>query len=224
MKLLQLVEFCSTSSFTLFRQEGKKRCLRGGSQECQSISREGKTLGRNWKRRKLEQKQSGGKEGQGYASYAEKRESCQRTTEQRNSSLIFSRTQNWFVLSWAGSGLTVFFLSLLLLSVQDKDGVLDPVAIPRFIPEITIGGAEYDKIYYEFRSVSNPGKGALVQQPNNSPCKTVSAFTTVLCTAWVLISCTQMHISKSEFWILPGSLPFLKSNFYIRGVVTQMVW
>uniref|UniRef100_A0A8V0YLT7 NADH dehydrogenase [ubiquinone] 1 alpha subcomplex subunit 10, mitochondrial n=1 Tax=Gallus gallus TaxID=9031 RepID=A0A8V0YLT7_CHICK len=41
-------------------------------------------------------------------------------------------------------------------SVQDKDGVLDPVAIPRFIPEITIGGTEYDKIYYEFRSL--PGR------------------------------------------------------------------
>uniref|UniRef100_A0A8C3KWJ8 NADH dehydrogenase [ubiquinone] 1 alpha subcomplex subunit 10, mitochondrial n=1 Tax=Chrysolophus pictus TaxID=9089 RepID=A0A8C3KWJ8_CHRPC len=44
----------------------------------------------------------------------------------------------------------------LRLFVQDKDGVLDPVAIPRFIPEITIGGAEYDKIYYEFRSF--PGR------------------------------------------------------------------
>ncbi|XP_015723298.1 NADH dehydrogenase [ubiquinone] 1 alpha subcomplex subunit 10, mitochondrial [Coturnix japonica] len=41
----------------------------------------------------------------------------------------------------------------LRLFVQDKDGVLDPVAIPRFIPEITIGGTEYDKIYYEFRSL-----------------------------------------------------------------------
>ncbi|NXW08730.1 NDUAA dehydrogenase, partial [Fregetta grallaria] len=41
----------------------------------------------------------------------------------------------------------------LRLYVQDKDGVLDPAAIPRFIPEITIGGNEYDKIYYEYRSV-----------------------------------------------------------------------
>ncbi|OXB61479.1 hypothetical protein ASZ78_010235 [Callipepla squamata] len=44
----------------------------------------------------------------------------------------------------------------LRLLVEDKDGVLDPVAIPRFIPEITIGGTEYDKIYYEFRSL--PGR------------------------------------------------------------------
>ncbi|NXY89271.1 NDUAA dehydrogenase, partial [Alcedo cyanopectus] len=41
----------------------------------------------------------------------------------------------------------------LRLYVQDKSGVLDPVAIPRFIPEITIGGTEYDRIYYEYRSV-----------------------------------------------------------------------
>ncbi|XP_050756251.1 NADH dehydrogenase [ubiquinone] 1 alpha subcomplex subunit 10, mitochondrial isoform X1 [Gymnogyps californianus] len=44
----------------------------------------------------------------------------------------------------------------LRLYVQDKDGVLDPAAIPRFIPEITIGGNEYDKIYYEYRSL--PGR------------------------------------------------------------------
>ncbi|KFV50654.1 hypothetical protein N341_07363, partial [Tyto alba] len=41
----------------------------------------------------------------------------------------------------------------LRLYVQDKSGVLNPVAIPRFIPEITIGGHEYDKVYYEYRSV-----------------------------------------------------------------------
>nr|XP_009942972.1 PREDICTED: NADH dehydrogenase [ubiquinone] 1 alpha subcomplex subunit 10, mitochondrial [Opisthocomus hoazin] len=44
----------------------------------------------------------------------------------------------------------------LRLYVQDKDGVLDPTAIPVFIPEITIGGTEYDKIYYEYRSL--PGR------------------------------------------------------------------
>ncbi|XP_071603240.1 NADH dehydrogenase [ubiquinone] 1 alpha subcomplex subunit 10, mitochondrial [Heliangelus exortis] len=44
----------------------------------------------------------------------------------------------------------------LRLYVQDKSGVLDPQAIPRFIPEITIGGIEYDKIYYEYRSL--PGR------------------------------------------------------------------
>uniref|UniRef100_A0A8C4U042 NADH dehydrogenase [ubiquinone] 1 alpha subcomplex subunit 10, mitochondrial n=1 Tax=Falco tinnunculus TaxID=100819 RepID=A0A8C4U042_FALTI len=44
----------------------------------------------------------------------------------------------------------------LRLYVQDKSGVLDPVAIPRFIPEVTIGGSEYDKIYYEYRSL--PGR------------------------------------------------------------------
>lgn len=41
--------------------------------------------------------------------------------------------------------------------------MLDSVAVPRFVPEITIGGNEYDKIYYEFRSVSNSGGGALVE-------------------------------------------------------------
>ncbi|XP_064016073.1 NADH dehydrogenase [ubiquinone] 1 alpha subcomplex subunit 10, mitochondrial [Pogoniulus pusillus] len=44
----------------------------------------------------------------------------------------------------------------LRLYVQDKRKVVDPVAIPRFIPEITIGGSEYDKIYYEYRSL--PGR------------------------------------------------------------------
>ncbi|XP_053803238.1 NADH dehydrogenase [ubiquinone] 1 alpha subcomplex subunit 10, mitochondrial-like [Vidua chalybeata] len=38
-------------------------------------------------------------------------------------------------------------------SVQDKAGVLDSVSIPRFVPEITIGGSEYDKIYYEYREL-----------------------------------------------------------------------
>jgi len=55
-----------------------------------------------------------------------------------------------------------FFPSFFPLSVQDKDGVLDPTAIPVFIPEITIGGTEYDKIYYEYRSVSDTGRGAVV--------------------------------------------------------------
>ncbi|XP_053814894.1 NADH dehydrogenase [ubiquinone] 1 alpha subcomplex subunit 10, mitochondrial-like [Vidua chalybeata] len=33
----------------------------------------------------------------------------------------------------------------LRLYLQDKAGVLDSVSIPRFVPEITIGGSEYDK-------------------------------------------------------------------------------
>ncbi|XP_051479810.1 NADH dehydrogenase [ubiquinone] 1 alpha subcomplex subunit 10, mitochondrial [Apus apus] len=44
----------------------------------------------------------------------------------------------------------------LRLYVQEKDGVLDAQAIPRYIPEITIGGTEYDKIFYEYRSL--PGR------------------------------------------------------------------
>ncbi|NWW30050.1 NDUAA dehydrogenase, partial [Panurus biarmicus] len=44
----------------------------------------------------------------------------------------------------------------LRLHVQDKTGVLDSVTIPRFVPEITIGGSEYDKIYYEYRAL--PGR------------------------------------------------------------------
>ncbi|XP_069716783.1 NADH dehydrogenase [ubiquinone] 1 alpha subcomplex subunit 10, mitochondrial [Phaenicophaeus curvirostris] len=44
----------------------------------------------------------------------------------------------------------------LRLYVQEKDGVLDPTAIPVFIPEITIGGTEFDKVYYEYRSL--PGR------------------------------------------------------------------
>ncbi|NWX84115.1 NDUAA dehydrogenase, partial [Nothoprocta pentlandii] len=46
----------------------------------------------------------------------------------------------------------------LRLYVQDKDGVLDPTAVPVYIPEVTMGGTEFDKIYYEYRSVSNPGR------------------------------------------------------------------
>ncbi|NWT17577.1 NDUAA dehydrogenase, partial [Vireo altiloquus] len=45
----------------------------------------------------------------------------------------------------------------LRLFVQDKAAVLDTVSIPSFLPEITIGGTAYDKIYYEFRSVSAAG-------------------------------------------------------------------
>ncbi|NWR44903.1 NDUAA dehydrogenase, partial [Regulus satrapa] len=41
----------------------------------------------------------------------------------------------------------------LRLHVQDKAAVLDTVSIPRFIPEITIGGTEFDRIYYEYREV-----------------------------------------------------------------------
>ncbi|NWI11642.1 NDUAA dehydrogenase, partial [Crypturellus soui] len=41
----------------------------------------------------------------------------------------------------------------LRLYVQDKAGVLDPAAVPVYIPEITIGGTEYDKIYHEYREV-----------------------------------------------------------------------
>ncbi|KAM9189655.1 NADH dehydrogenase [ubiquinone] 1 alpha subcomplex subunit 10, mitochondrial [Mergus octosetaceus] len=44
----------------------------------------------------------------------------------------------------------------LRLHVQDKSRVLDSVTVPYFVPEITIGGNEYDKIYYEFRSL--PGR------------------------------------------------------------------
>ncbi|KAI1236961.1 hypothetical protein IHE44_0014179 [Lamprotornis superbus] len=44
----------------------------------------------------------------------------------------------------------------LRLHVQDKSAVLDSVSIPRFIPEITIGGSQFDKIYYEYRAL--PGR------------------------------------------------------------------
>ncbi|KAF4793682.1 NADH dehydrogenase [ubiquinone] 1 alpha subcomplex subunit 10, mitochondrial [Turdus rufiventris] len=44
----------------------------------------------------------------------------------------------------------------LRLYVQDKSAVLDSVSIPRFIPEITIGGTQFDKIYYEYRAL--PGR------------------------------------------------------------------
>ncbi|KGL82780.1 hypothetical protein N309_08954, partial [Tinamus guttatus] len=41
----------------------------------------------------------------------------------------------------------------LRLHVQDKTGLLDLVAVPIYIPEVTIGGTEFDKIYHEYRSV-----------------------------------------------------------------------
>ncbi|XP_032548860.1 NADH dehydrogenase [ubiquinone] 1 alpha subcomplex subunit 10, mitochondrial [Chiroxiphia lanceolata] len=44
----------------------------------------------------------------------------------------------------------------LRLYVQDKNLVLDSVTIPRFIPEVTIGGTEFDRIYYEYRAL--PGR------------------------------------------------------------------
>ncbi|XP_058696077.1 NADH dehydrogenase [ubiquinone] 1 alpha subcomplex subunit 10, mitochondrial [Poecile atricapillus] len=44
----------------------------------------------------------------------------------------------------------------LRLYVQDKAGVVDSVSVPHFVPEITIGGSEYDKIYYEYQEL--PGR------------------------------------------------------------------
>uniref|UniRef100_A0A8B9FP48 NADH dehydrogenase [ubiquinone] 1 alpha subcomplex subunit 10, mitochondrial n=1 Tax=Amazona collaria TaxID=241587 RepID=A0A8B9FP48_9PSIT len=44
----------------------------------------------------------------------------------------------------------------LRLYVQDKNTVLDPTSVPIFIPEITVGGIEFDKVYYEYRSL--PGR------------------------------------------------------------------
>ncbi|KAH0623013.1 hypothetical protein JD844_030898 [Phrynosoma platyrhinos] len=41
----------------------------------------------------------------------------------------------------------------LRLLVEDKVTVIAPTAIPEYIPEITIGGLEIDKTYYEYKSV-----------------------------------------------------------------------
>ncbi|KAM5153338.1 NADH dehydrogenase [ubiquinone] 1 alpha subcomplex subunit 10, mitochondrial [Mantella aurantiaca] len=44
----------------------------------------------------------------------------------------------------------------LRILVQDKFKVASLFVLPTFIPEVTVGGAMYDKLYYEFRN--NPGK------------------------------------------------------------------
>ncbi|XP_043381143.1 NADH dehydrogenase [ubiquinone] 1 alpha subcomplex subunit 10, mitochondrial isoform X4 [Chelonia mydas] len=44
----------------------------------------------------------------------------------------------------------------LRLYMEDKHKVVNPTTIPRYIPEITIGGNEFDKIYYQYRSL--PGR------------------------------------------------------------------
>lgn len=109
------MEFCSTSSFTLFRYEGKKRCLRGGFQEWQSLSGGGKTSGRNQKRKKLEQEQAGGKEGQGYV-YIICRKEAKAVRELLHSETVLDYSVKLGIgvaLFWAGTGLTIFFLFLV---------------------------------------------------------------------------------------------------------------
>ncbi|KAM3916767.1 NADH dehydrogenase [ubiquinone] 1 alpha subcomplex subunit 10, mitochondrial [Leptodactylus fuscus] len=44
----------------------------------------------------------------------------------------------------------------LRLLVQNKSKVIDLFNLPIFIPEVTIGGIDYDKLYYQFRSL--PGR------------------------------------------------------------------
>ncbi|MBN3323681.1 NDUAA dehydrogenase, partial [Atractosteus spatula] len=44
----------------------------------------------------------------------------------------------------------------LRMLVEDKQKVADLTIIPRYLPEVTIGGHEYDEIYYAYRSL--PGK------------------------------------------------------------------
>ncbi|XP_075036539.1 NADH dehydrogenase [ubiquinone] 1 alpha subcomplex subunit 10, mitochondrial [Mixophyes fleayi] len=44
----------------------------------------------------------------------------------------------------------------LRMLVQDKYRVANLYLLPSFIPEITVGGLEYDKLYYQFRSL--PGR------------------------------------------------------------------
>lgn len=109
-------------------------------------------------------------------------------------------------MMWTNCSLVCLFPSFFPLSVQDKRKVVDPVAIPRFIPEITIGGSEYDKIYYEYRSVSTAGRGAVVWEPGSHPCSN--------CLVHTLSACLT---HKGKFWILPRFPPFLKSTFPMRN-------
>ncbi|XP_074857882.1 NADH dehydrogenase [ubiquinone] 1 alpha subcomplex subunit 10, mitochondrial [Carettochelys insculpta] len=44
----------------------------------------------------------------------------------------------------------------LRMYVEDKHKVMNMTTIPHFIPEITIGGHEFDKLYYQYRSL--PGR------------------------------------------------------------------
>lgn len=36
---------------------------------------------------------------------------------------------------------------------EDKLRVITPTAIPDYIPEITVGGLESDKLYYQYKAV-----------------------------------------------------------------------
>ncbi|KAG7463822.1 hypothetical protein MATL_G00180850 [Megalops atlanticus] len=47
-------------------------------------------------------------------------------------------------------------LHYLRMLAQDKQRVVDLTCIARFLPEVTIGAHEYDKAYYDYRSL--PGK------------------------------------------------------------------
>lgn len=40
-----------------------------------------------------------------------------------------------------------------MFSVSDKQKVIAPTTVPFYIPEITVGGIDMDKTYYEYKAV-----------------------------------------------------------------------
>uniref|UniRef100_A0A8C3HUZ0 NADH dehydrogenase [ubiquinone] 1 alpha subcomplex subunit 10, mitochondrial n=1 Tax=Chrysemys picta bellii TaxID=8478 RepID=A0A8C3HUZ0_CHRPI len=57
----------------------------------------------------------------------------------------------------------------LRLYMEDKHKVVNPTTIPRYIPEITIGGNEFDKIYYQYRSAGDYAVLALLSKAACAP-------------------------------------------------------
>lgn len=77
--------------------------------------------------------------------------------------------------------------------------MLDPSAVPIFIPEVTIGGTEFDKIYYEYRSVSDPRSDESQGVSN--------MFLTGLCIAWLSIPCAGV----------PGVVDFAQIPTFLKA-------
>lgn len=57
--------------------------------------------------------------------------------------------------SCSSASLLFFFFSLSVSSVEDKQKVVTLTHIPRYLPEITVGAHEYDKLHAAYKSVSS---------------------------------------------------------------------
>lgn len=62
----------------------------------------------------------------------------------------FLLVASWFL--WLRHRDELFFP----FSVNDKSKILSPVAVPDYIPELTVGGLDADSIFHSYREVRGP--------------------------------------------------------------------